>query len=244
MGQIGLDYFVGTSGWAYSWNLKKSLDWFMENTGLNAIELNSSYYHFPSPTSVQTWSQKSKNLRWSIKVNRLFTHTYRFNQNAVERWQSFYELFSPLNDLVDFYLFQMPPSITPKTAPLIESFAKKTNLKGRFALEFRNQEWFKNEWVNWAIDLGVTLVSVDAPDLPRYIFNTTDRVYLRMHGRTTWYAHQYNENELHEVESKILRANPEKAYVFFNNDHAMPQNAKSMLQILNRKKQKEKMLKI
>lgn len=235
-----MDFFVGTSGWAYSWNLEKSLDWFIENTGLNAIELNSSYYHFPSANSVQIWSQKSKNLRWSIKVNRLFTHIYRFNQNALDRWSNFFELFEPLDDLVDFYLFQMPPSITPKTASLIEKFAKILNLKERFALEFRNPEWFTNQWVNWAISLRLTLVSVDAPDLPRTIFNTSDRVYVRMHGRTGWYSHHYTEEELQEVKNKILRANPEKAYIFFNNDHVMPKNAKSMLQLLQKKKQKRK----
>ncbi len=237
-----MEYYVGTSGWAYDWNSKKSLDWFIENTGLNAIELNSSFYHFPSRTSAQTWSQKSKKLRWSIKVNRLFTHTYKFSEKAIDRWDNFFDIFSPLDAQIDFYLFQMPPSITPNAASHVERFIKDTKLRRRFALEFRNAEWFKNEWINWAIDLGITLVSVDTPNLPRYIFNTSDLVYLRMHGRTSWYAHQYSENELYEIESKILLANPEKAYVFFNNDHAMLKNAKTMLQIFKKKKQKERLL--
>jgi len=235
-----MDYYVGTSGWSYAWNPKRSLDWFIENTGLTAVELNASFYHFPSPTSIQTWSQKGEGLRWAIKVNRLFTHTYRFNQNALDRWRDFYRLFAPLDALVDFYLFQMPPSITPTAAPLIERFAKQTNLKGRFTLEFRNPEWFKKEWINWAIDSGITLVSVDTPDLPRYVFNTSDLVYVRMHGRNAWYAHQYSDDELQEVASKISRINPEKAYIFFNNDHAMPKNARSMLQILNKREHKKK----
>lgn len=236
-----MEIFVGTSGWSYDWNPKRSIDWFIENTGLNAIELNASFYHFPLPVYVERWRKKSSNLRWAIKVNRIFTHTYKFSRKALNRWQDFYKIFAPLDSSVDFYLFQMPPSNTPKSVPLIKEFIKQTNLQDRFALEFRNPEWFKNEWINWAIDLGVTLVSVDSPNLPRYIFNTADRTYVRMHGRTSWYAHQYSESELKEVASKILRANPEKAYVFFNNDHAMLKDAHAMFRILN-KRCREKMV--
>ncbi len=230
--------YVGTSGWAYSWNPQKSLDYYIEKTGLNAVELNSSFYHFPLLTSVQTWSKKGANLHWSIKVNRLFTHTYKFNENTINRWSNFFNLFRPLDSVVDFYLFQMPPSLTPKAAPNIEALIKKTQLSNRCALEFRNPEWFTNKWINWAIDLGITLVSVDAPNLPRWIFNTSDRVYIRMHGRTSWYAHQYTPDELYEVEAKIKKANPEKVYIFFNNDHAMPKNARTMLQILKKQEAK------
>ncbi|MQK95352.1 DUF72 domain-containing protein, partial [Escherichia coli] len=42
-----MDIFVGTSGWAYSWNIGGSLQWYSDNTDLNAIELNASFYRFP-----------------------------------------------------------------------------------------------------------------------------------------------------------------------------------------------------
>ena len=52
-----------------------------------------------------------------------------------------------------------------------------------------------------------------------------------MHGRTAWYAHNYSDKELEEVAEKIMKAKPEKAYVFFNNDTAMLVNARKMLDI-------------
>jgi uncharacterized protein YecE (DUF72 family) len=53
-----------------------------------------------------------------------------------------------------------------------------------------------------------------------------------MHGRTEWYAHLYSFEELKEVAERILNIKPEKAYVFFNNDHAMLENSRKMLSIL------------
>jgi len=220
--------FVGTSGWYYDWNEDRNLDWYIANSGLNAVELNASFYRFPFPNMVSSWAKKGKKLNWVVKVNRLITHVHKFG-DSLEIWEKFYNLFSPLNPQIKFYLFQLPPSLTPNSAPKIESFVKKTKLGKRFALEARNAEWFGKKWVDWAAKLGITLVSVDSPEHPRDVFNTNGLVYVRMHGRSGWYSHYYSDEELREVKDKILEAKPKEAYIFFNNDHAMLENARRML---------------
>ncbi|MEM2358961.1 MAG: DUF72 domain-containing protein, partial [Nitrososphaerota archaeon] len=35
--------FVRTSGWLYDWNSGGTLDWYLANSGLNAVELNASF---------------------------------------------------------------------------------------------------------------------------------------------------------------------------------------------------------
>jgi len=224
-----MEVFVGTSGWFYDWNKKRSLDWYVNNSGLNAVELNASFYRFPFPNVVKSWAEKGKGLRWSIKVNRRVTHIFRLNEKAFEVWKRFERLFEPMDHLVDFYLFQLPPYLKADSASEIISFIEKTELGRRFALETRNITWFKTEWIEWAASLGITLVSVDCPDLPLDIFNTSGIIYERMHGRREWYRHWYSDMELGEVVRKIVEANPEKAYVFFNNDHAMLENSRRML---------------
>ncbi|MCL6500798.1 MAG: DUF72 domain-containing protein, partial [Candidatus Pacearchaeota archaeon] len=57
-------------------------------------------------------------------------------------------------------------------------------------------------------------------------------IYLRMHGRSSWYRHNYSKNELKEICEKIKEARPSKVYVFFNNNHNMLNNARAMLEIL------------
>ena len=120
-----MEYFVGTSGWFYSWNPNGSLDWFVEHSGLNAVELNMSFYRYPYPNMVRSWASKGKKLRWAIKVNRLITHTFKFGERAIQLWEKFHKLFLPLEPCIDFYLFQLPPSMTPKSIPTLEKFKQK-----------------------------------------------------------------------------------------------------------------------
>lgn len=227
-----MEVYVGTSGWMYGWNTGGNLDWYVQNSGLNAVELNASFYRFPSLNAVKTWRVKGERLKWAIKVNRLITHVFKFNDRAFGLWLRFKEPFSIMDHLIDFYLFQLPPSIKASYAQRIEKFFARTEIGQRFALEVRDLSWFNENTVKWASNLGMTLVSVDSPDFPREIFNINGTIYLRMHGRTFWYSHNYSDEELADVKEKILRTSPEKVYIFFNNNTNMLRNAQHMFKKL------------
>ena len=228
-----MQVFVGTSGWYYEWNKDKTLDWYMANSGLNAVELNASFYRFPFPNQVKSWARKGKALRWVIKVNRLITHRFKFSEKAIESWKRFSALFSIMNRSIDFFLFQLPPSFTSKGRDKIMSFVKKTRTVKKFALEPRHASWYSDEILKWAKSLGLTWVSIDAPEFSREVFKTADSVYVRMHGRTDWYQHDYRTRELRNVAKRAGVVKPERLFVFFNNDHHMLKNAKNMFAILN-----------
>jgi uncharacterized protein YecE (DUF72 family) len=223
--------FVGTSGWYYDWNKDKTLDWYISNSGLNAVELNASFYRFPFPNQVKSWAQKGSSLCWAVKVSRLITHQLRFSERAREIWLKFYDLFSIMNELIEFFLFQLPPSMTDKEKDRISGFIEKTGVVEKCALEPRHDSWFRSEVVDWAKSIGLTWVSVDAPVLSRDIIKTTDNVYLRMHGRTDWYEHNYSTNELKAIAKRMAAAKSKRAHIFFNNDHNMLKNAQNMLKI-------------
>ena len=97
----------GRVGWSYDWNLGHSLDWYVGDD-LNAIELNMSFYRFPYPNMVKSWAAKGKNLAWVVKVHRSITHYQKLSTTAVERFQRFKTLFTPLEDRIHYYLFQLP----------------------------------------------------------------------------------------------------------------------------------------
>lgn len=232
-----LQVLVGTSGFSYSWN-PDGLEWYLNESGLNSLELNTSFYHYPFPNMIKSWANKTQklnpNLRWSVKVNRLVTHIFKFNERAFVAWRKFKRLFSPLEEYIDFYLFQLPPSIKANSIKSIEAFYGKTELGKRFALESRNLSWFSESVVEQIRNLGITFVSVDAPyftKFPRKIYCTNGIVYLRMHGRTDWYSHKYTKKELLEVKQNILKEKPKKAYVYFNNDENMLSNARYTLNL-------------
>ena len=230
------DIFVGTSGWLYDWNLGGSLDWYVSMSGLNAVELNASFYRFPYPSQVRSWARKGAGLRWSIKVHRSITHTRRLNEKALPIWDRFSQLFRPMDEkgIIDFYLLQLPPSYDAREEYVerLRRFAKHTGLGRRLAIEFRHSSWLESgEGLKLCRELGATFVSIDAP-IGTYIGTSNGIVYLRVHGRLYWYAHDYSFEELSELAEKVLSLGPEKVYVFFNNDHWMLENARTMMQIL------------
>lgn len=230
------EFLVGTSGWVYDWNIDGSLDWYIRNSGLNAVELNASFYRFPFPSQVAAWSRKGKRLRWAVKVHRLITHVRRLSEKALDSWGKFRRLFDPLDSQIDFYLFQMPPNFTATEANLrrVRHFIKESDLGWRFAIEFRHESWFREDMAEMVTGLGATYVSIDSP-MASLIIPSNKIIYLRMHGRTGWYSHNYSEDELKEIAEKVKFHNPNKAYIFFNNDHWMLENARLMLNLLKRK---------
>lgn len=223
-----MEISIGTSGWAYAWNRGGSLAWFVEHSGLNAIELNASFYGFPSEKSVLSWASVGSGLRWGVKVNRSVTHRHRFDEKAVAVWERFSERFLPLDDLVDFYLFQAPPAFG--NIDRILTFAEATGLGERCAVEIRNPAVLGDHEACRRLREAIVLVSVDSPDFQERVF-PGDAVYLRMHGREDWYRHDYTDAELAGIRDRVTAIDPERAYIFFNNDHAMLKNARTMMRL-------------
>ncbi|MCX8014676.1 MAG: DUF72 domain-containing protein, partial [candidate division WOR-3 bacterium] len=152
-----------------------------------------------------------------------------------ELWDAFYQLFSPMHRIIDFFLFQLPPSFTPDQKKDLERFIKYTNLNEKFALEPRHNEWFTEKQIQWAKTNNITWVSIDAPKLPNTIAKTNDYVYLRMHGRESWYHYDYSQKELSDVVKRILATKPKFVYVFFNNNQAMLRNAQTLFKLMQKK---------
>ena len=223
-----MEVHVGTSGWAYAWNRGGSLAWFAEHSGLDAIELNASFYGFPSEKSVLSWADTGSGLRWSVKVNRSVTHRHRFNEKAVAVWERFRERFLPLDDLIDFYLFQAPPAF--QDVDRILAFAGATGLGERCAVEIRNPGVLGDDETCRRLQEAVVLVSVDSPNFRERVF-PAGVVYLRVHGREDWYRHDYTDAELAGIRDKIAAIAPERVYIFFNNNHAMLKNARVMTRL-------------
>lgn len=221
--------YVGTSGWSYDWNQGNSLEWYVTESQLNAIELNMSFYRFPYPNMIKSWEKKGKNLAWVVKVHRSITHFQKLSTQALESFQRFKTLFAPMDDLIHYYLFQLPPSFTDITT--LEHFIEHTGTE-KIAIEVRHPSLFTDTLIQWGHQHKILLVSIDAPQqLPRTIMST-DIVYERIHGRTAWYSHNYTDQELQEIKTRILTGNPKTIYIFFNNNHAILQNAMRMNQLL------------
>jgi uncharacterized protein YecE (DUF72 family) len=226
-----MEIYVGTSGWMYSWNEKGNLDWYIENSKLNAVELNASFYRLPFENQIKGWSKKGASLRWSIKVHRLITHKFKLNDEGKDSFKRFLELFNPMENIIDFYLFQLPPSFSPKESDKLINFFNEFE-KEKIVIEFRNKSWYEIDLEDLGEKNDLLICSIDSPDFQNKIFKVKERIYLRFHGRESWYQYDYSEKELKEMVKIIKDKNTEKIYAFFNNNHSMLKNAQTFYKLL------------
>lgn len=218
---------VGTSGWYYSsWNPEGTLDWYIKNSGLNAIELNASFYRFPFPNQVGGWSKRGSSLTWVVKVNRLITHVHILNKEAMGIYERFLDLFKPLDKRIELYLFQMSPRFTTNLKKRVEDFVKSFD-ETKIAFEFRNESWYNFDFNS--LDFKGVIVSPDSPEFNGRFFNKNNVVYVRFHGRKSWYSYKYSNKELAAIANEIKRQNPSRAFGFFNNNHDMLNNAREFI---------------
>jgi uncharacterized protein YecE (DUF72 family) len=216
--------FIGTSGWSYNWNEGNSLEWYVNNSDLNAIELNMSFYRFPYPNMVKSWLKKGKQLAWVIKVHRSITHYKKLNKESYVIFKRFQEIFKPLEKYIHYYLLQLSPRFN--NIDTLDLFIDECKCE-KLCVEFRNQSFFNDDIIKWAKKKGILIVSIDAPNMPQKIMSNRI-IYERIHGITDWYSHNYSREELLNIKNRILNCNPEQIYLFFNNNHAMLENAKTM----------------
>ena len=228
-----MEIFIGTSGWMYSWN-PDGFRWYIDNSGLNSVELNMSFYRFPYPNQVKGWRRYSgeTGLRWSVKVHRLITHTHLLAGKAYRYMDGFLELFKPLDDYIDFYLLQLPPRFRFRGEYMdrVRDFTSTLGLKWRIAVEFRDRGWFNDRIVRFAGENLFTFVSVDSPETIFYA-RSGPYIYIRFHGRSSWYSHNYTYGELYDAALKLRDLGGDKLYAYFNNDHDMLGNARLFKEI-------------
>ena len=226
---------IGTSGYTYSWNKAKpnAFEWYI-NQGFNSVEINYSFYRFPTFTSIKFWqSNAPKDFSFSIKVHRSITHYNKLNQpRSIQLWNQFSKIFEPLENKIDFWLFQMPANFKFKPENLervryffnSESIAHQIVIRKKAVIEFRDSSWWNESALKEIERAGIAFCSVDAPSLPNEIIPISEAIYLRLHGTKTWYNYLYPEEKLKEIVSDMISIGAQKKAVYLNNDHGMLDN--------------------
>lgn len=202
---------VGTSGWLYPWNKGGSLEWYVKKSGMDAMELNSSFYRFPYPNQVKSWALTGKSLAWAVKVHRSVTHTHMLNESAIELCDKFLKAVSPLDKITSWYLIQLPPRFTSKLLPRLNDFLSAFD-SHRLAIEFRHESW--NDLDLGKIQTEGTVVTADSPLQSGKLTNLNRQLYLRFHGRTEWYSYNYSRSELAGMAEMVAKSNARQAFAF------------------------------
>jgi uncharacterized protein YecE (DUF72 family) len=224
---------LGTSGWSYrEWvgpfYTEKDKSLLQAYTRVfKTVEIDSTFYRYPSKGTVMGWARYSpEGFVYTAKLPKLITHEKKLDmgQGIQEDLEKFVELMEPLwlGGKLGCLLIQLPPRYDYRPKEL-EEFFKILPSHIKFAVEFRDLSWMKEE--TWALleKYGVAYAIVDEPLLPPEVRFTASFAYFRWHGKGVrpWYNYRYNEEELKPWVPKVKEA-AEKVktlYGYFNNHY-------------------------
>ncbi len=235
-------FYVGCSGWFY-WHWKGIFypltlpgnEWFSHYAShFRTVELNAPFYSWPTINTVQTWLRQAgkKPFIYTVKVNELITHTKRFLGTA-ELVRDFCHIGDLLGPRMGCFLFQLPPSYQYTPARL-RSIVSQLDPRWRNVVEFRHASWW-NEKVYAAFrEAGIIFCSCSGPKLPDELIKTADDIYVRFHGTSRWYRHDYTTEELNIWAERIRASGAKRGWIYFNNDREgfALKNAQQLIRLL------------
>jgi uncharacterized protein YecE (DUF72 family) len=205
----------------------------------NTIEINSSFYRPPTPSTTKSWASRvagNKEFAFTAKLYRVFTHergkATRQDEKDVRKGMDALAKVGKLGSL----LLQFPWSFKNTAderiylARLIEQFSEYP-----LVLEVRHTSWNNDEVYEWLEERGVGVCNIDQPVFKKSIrpaaLTTSPVGYVRLHGRNyqNWFREKAPRDErynylysLAELEPWLVRIkevakNTRETYVITNN---------------------------
>ena len=201
----------------------------------STVEVNSTYYRIMHPKV--SWNMVNKTperFEFIVKLHSSMTHS----RNATkDQWNDFKKMLKPFIevDKLSGLLAQFPYSFKPSDEGLryIEELNEETN-DIPLVVEFRYDEWYRQETLERISANGIALVTVDLPKLPHLpppqAIGGKPFGYIRLHGRNArqwWnggplrYDYAYSNEELRAGRPVInmLGSESGRIFVMFNNCH-------------------------
>jgi uncharacterized protein YecE (DUF72 family) len=217
---------VGCSGWFY-WHWRNifypagmpTRNWFTHYaTHQGSVELNAPFYSWPTVNAVKVWQTQAgeRPFVYTVKVCELITHVKKFRGTKI-LIRDFGYIADLLGERMGCFLFQVPPSFDYTPARLKAIVAQLDPVR-RNVVEFRHKTWWNSKVKDAFRQHGITFCSCSAPRLPDELVKTTQEVYIRFHGKTKWYRHDYSEQELAEWKRRIRASGCQRVWAYFNND--------------------------
>jgi uncharacterized protein YecE (DUF72 family) len=234
--------YIGCSGWFY-WHWRSvfyprrsnTADWFgYYSRRFNTVELNAPFYSWPTVNTVKSWTRQAgrKSFVYTVKVNELITHIKRFvgTKKLVNDFGLIADLLGPR---MGCFLFQLPPSFH-YTATRLKAIVNQLDNRRRNVVEFRHCSWWNKKVYAAFRKAGIVFCSCSGPRLPDELIKTAEDIYIRFHGTTNWYRHDYTEEELTVWAQRIGESGAARIWIYLNNDreaHAI-KNARALARLL------------
>jgi uncharacterized protein YecE (DUF72 family) len=237
-------FFIGTSGWTYDhWKgrfypaeLAKA-HWFdYYASQFSSVEINATFYRTFKDQTYQKWKERApEGFGYVLKAPRLITHR-KYLVDVAELVQAFYHSCALLEDKFELILLQVAPQ-TPYDLERLRTALLAFPQPSKVAVEFRRSEWFCADTLDMLHSVGTAMCNVDSPRQTITNYVTSDKAYIRLHGRRHWYSYNYTDNELIEIAQlarQLVHQGAKKVFIFFNNDFEgyAPANALTLKHLL------------
>jgi uncharacterized protein YecE (DUF72 family) len=247
---------LGTSGWSYK-EWEGSFYQKAEKRKLRAYaavfktaEIDSTFYRNPTKGTVMGWLKYSpQEFVFTAKLPKLITHDKKLGLKSDVKadLDVFLDLMRPLQlgGKLACLLIQLPPkySYNPQN---LEAFFNILDPTFRYAVEFRNESWLRQETWELLKAHDVAYTNVDEPLLPPDVHLTADFAYFRWHGKgeKIWFDYKYSNDEINAWVPKVEEAagKVKKIVGYFNNHYHgyAPENCQYLIEKLGLLSEKEK----
>jgi uncharacterized protein YecE (DUF72 family) len=193
-------------------------------TFFNSIEINSSFYKIPQPSTVTKWcASVPENFKFTFKLYREITHAKNLNFNDADVYR-FIETINAASIKSGCLLVQFPPGCKNENIRQLDKLLQTIALADedrnwKVAVEFRDKGWYNEDVNEMLVHYNATLVIQDIPASATPGFLLPDTVYVRFHGPTGNYRGSYTEDFLLEYAGYITEwlYEGKSVYVYFNN---------------------------
>jgi uncharacterized protein YecE (DUF72 family) len=215
-----MDWFVGTSGYAYKeWKgafypekmpAKGMLAFYAER--FTTVEVNYTFRQLPRVDTVTSWArQVPETFRFVLKARQVITHFKRL-QGAEQETDDFLGLAEALQGRLGPILFQLPPNFKKDVARLA-AFLNHVRGRAKVALEFRHESWFDEDVYSCLREHDAALCIADAEDLPAAeLIRTTNWGFVRLREEG------YTDKSLCKWIDQIRKQGWDRSYVFFKHE--------------------------
>lgn len=222
-----IKWHIGCSGFSYKeWREEfypKGLaqsKWFSYYTQhFDTLELNVTFYRFPTLNSLRGWYDKAPaQFSFSAKVPRSITHFKKF-EDTESMINDFYGLLKEgLQEKLACVLFQLPPSLIYSKEKL-EKIVNQVDPTFNNVIEFRHESWWKK---NIQTVLKKHNISFCGVSFPKISFDdaiiNTPTCYYRFHGVPKLFYSEYDKTFIEKIHNQIVQNKKvERAYIYFNN---------------------------
>ena len=161
---------AGWSGSFYPKELKPAdyLPFYSEH--FNTVEIDSTFYACPSPSTVKGWAQKTPDdFIFSVKVPQTITHE-KVLVDCDGELEEFLQTMSILGEKLGAVVLQFPyfdSELTPaQFLSRLDTFLKKVPSGFKFAVEIRNKQWMNDRLAGLLREHKVALVLPDRKWMP------------------------------------------------------------------------------